>query len=88
MSRMDIFLMLAKVVSNMNKSTRAKKVCSGRVFEGPNVSMERVSKSDIMYPLWSFNLGSVNVGSCLRSEIKPGRYFWNMTVQYDQKGYS
>ena len=82
MSRMDLFLMLAKLVSNMNKKARAKSffVLEGYLNPGSKISMERDNNSDIMCPLQGFNLGTGNVGSYLRSEIEAGRYFWNRTV--------
>ena len=69
---MDISLMLAKVVSNMDKSTKSKKgfVLEGYLNPGSKMSMERDSKRCLLCPLRSLGLGSDDVGSSLRSEIK------------------
>ena len=71
-SRMDISLMLAKVVSNMDKSTKSKKgfVLEGYLNPGSKMSMERDSKRCLLCPLRSLGLGSDDVGSSLRSGIE------------------
>ena len=53
MSRMDMFLMLAEVVSNMNKSTKSKRgfVPEGYLNPGFKMSMERDSKMCLLCPL-------------------------------------
>ena len=69
---MDISLMLAKVVSNMDKSTKSKKgfVLEGYLNPGSKMSMERDSKRCLLCPLRSLGLGSDDVGSSLRSGIE------------------